>query len=275
MHKVLVVGNGFYLSAGMKTSYKDFLSSEFYTRHKDAYLFNFLSKASITNDWFDVELFLKNYALALSGNISKVPRIFVGAFEKLSDPAIFNFAKKYFLSEYRSLKEALKLYLEAEESRGVLEFSTGSDSYFKKTHIENKFHSILNFNYTRAALDKTFCKVEESPDILHLHGSLMTDDIVFGVDDGFADISDEFLFLKKSSHASYGSFPSLKLVALNAREMHFYGLSFGVTDDSHFLPLFKFLSSENAQISIEEKSYQGVTSDWGVGDLSLIRNWNR
>jgi hypothetical protein len=53
--------------------------------------------------------------------------------------------------------------------------------------------------------------------------------------------------------------------------MHFYGLSFGETDNSHFRPLFEFLCSDDARVSINDLSSEGVATDWG-GRNPLLRD---
>ena len=246
MNKVLIVGNGFDLSAGLKTSYGDFINSELFTSHSGSLLFDRLKARYVKSKWVDIELFLKSYARCisvpsrrvdlLSGEDRRALHIFLKNDDHL-DQATENFHE-----EYVSLKKALVDYLNDQDDLGKIDFKNGVDRYFSENHTSKKFNAVLTFNYTSQALRKVFSGCDP-PDILHLHGSLVQNDVVFGVDDQVEGVSEEFLFLTKSDHASYGKFPSLKSIALESDEMHFFGLSFGETDDSHFRPLFEFLSS--------------------------------
>jgi hypothetical protein len=272
MYKVLVVGNGFDLSAGIKTSYANFIASNNFCKNKDRYLFRHLNSASTLNGWVDVEVFLKNYAFFLSGNPARVRQDFQEVLNIPLDMARYiGQAKSNFFNDFVLLKNALVDYLQSEDIEDKIEFQNGVDSYFSENHLSDPFHAVLNFNYTSNSLSTLFGLSDSRPEIIHLHGSLELNDIVFGVDDEFIDISNDFLFLKKSSHPSYGNFPSLKLAAQHSTEMHFYGLSFGETDNSHFRPLFEFLCSDDARVSINDLSSEGVATDWG-GRNPLLRD---
>ena len=63
--KLLVIGNGFDLALGLKTSYLDFmrwLKNEHYM--DDAYLYKYLSSKFYQQRWIDIENELRQYSLS-------------------------------------------------------------------------------------------------------------------------------------------------------------------------------------------------------------------
>ena len=64
-NKLLVIGNGFDLALGLKTSYLDFmrwLKNEHYM--DDAYLYRYLSSKLNQKRWIDIENELRQYSLS-------------------------------------------------------------------------------------------------------------------------------------------------------------------------------------------------------------------
>lgn len=62
--KIIVIGNGFDLSLGLKTSYKDFIQSENFNLlvEKENTLALYLDKKKEINNWVDIEKELTNYS---------------------------------------------------------------------------------------------------------------------------------------------------------------------------------------------------------------------
>jgi len=214
---VLIIGNGFDLNLGLKTSYKDFIGSEFFTRNledSNLPLFKHLEEVNKTN-WIDIEKELESY----------------------SKSEVETYA---FLLEYKKLCEELKSYIKSIELADV---DQKSHAYRLLENIKGEQFFILNFNYTNSvevilnSLGVPKYKIDES--IIHVHGSVKQDDIIFGVDEG-ASINNEHSFLRKTSSSLYDGEQVRE--ALNGFEcLSIFGHSLGESDHMYF-ECFKNLS---------------------------------
>lgn len=78
--KVLIIGNGFDLNLGRKTSYKDFYESEFCPRYYPAPLIYHLNTKWGDNldevKWYDLENELEKYCLNIHNNGDKIKDIY-------------------------------------------------------------------------------------------------------------------------------------------------------------------------------------------------------
>ena len=229
---LLIVGNGFDLSIGFKTSYGDFMKSSYFPHEETSNLCSYLHKQYEENmGWIDIENELSEYSRML-------------ATKKLN-------AKKYntildidsLREEYDELKSSLKCYLQEETKRA---FGPSPDNPAKRVIDQLPAESkIISFNYTsiieRMTRDR-FCASKGN--LLHIHGSLAPyDDIVFGVEDS-AKLSKEHVFLYKvhSPHLKVQEFSDW----LNSAErIIFYGYSLGDTDRQYFEKFFRKLCSDD------------------------------
>lgn len=229
---LLIVGNGFDLSMGFKTSYGDFMKSSYFPHEETSNLCSYLHKQYEENmGWIDIENELSEYSRMLTT-------------KKLN-------AKKYntildidsLREEYDELKSSLKCYLQEETKRA---FGPSPDNPAKRVIDQLPAESkIISFNYTsiieRMTRDR-FCASKGN--LLHIHGSLAPyDDIVFGVEDS-AKLSKEHVFLYKvhSPHLKVQEFSDW----LNSAErIIFYGYSLGDTDRQYFEKFFRKLCSDD------------------------------
>lgn len=210
MSHVLIIGNGFDLNLGLKTSYKDFIDSEFFTRNLEDSslpLFKHLEDVNKTN-WIDIEKELVNY----------------------SKSEVETYA---FLFEYKRLCEELKSYIKSIELNNV---DKSSHAYRLLENIKGEQFLILNFNYTDSvevilnSLGVPQYKIDEA--IIHVHGSVKQNDIIFGVDDD-ARINNEHSFLRKTSSSLYDG--KRVMQALNDFEcLSIFGHSLGESDHMYF-----------------------------------------
>jgi hypothetical protein len=228
MSKILITGNGFDLNMGLKTSYKDFLKSYEFKRIKDASndngLLTYLSTVKIVEGWTGVEHELKKY---IQKNL--------------------NIDSKKLEVEFIQLKEALTNYLFSIEN--YFRVKNRRDNNLKihkpiayELLIEENFSKIITFNYTNIFLDLGHFKY------VYIHGSLEDNNIVFGVED--TAVKPEFYFLNKSAHHVYGAI-NLRDEIENIEEIHFFGCALGETDDTHFKPVFEYLTSRDSRNEIK------------------------
>ncbi len=211
---VLIIGNGFDLSFGLKTSYNDFVESN---EFNDLLLIKnqlalYLKSQKDLNNWIDVENELANYS-----NLH---------LEKAND----------FLNDFNKLSFQLKKYLET-----IVTFGYNQDSMAFKL-IENIIDYktlILDFNYTDT-LDLILTDLlgefhKESVHHIKIHGSIESE-IIFGIDDK-ATIYEDHIFLKKSVNKNYKTLNIDKFLS-ESNSIGVFGHSLGETDHMYFNKFF-------------------------------------
>lgn len=212
---ILIIGNGFDLNLGLKTSYNDFLKSSNFNsllNSKNNLAIHLKNKHDLAN-WIDIENELKNYSH--NGNVH-FRLNFEQDFENLS-----NELKKYLLEiDYSSLNKNSKAY-----------------ELFKK--IAEEDFLIFDFNYTRTAKsilsELRFRETEIDARLIKVHGSI-DDDIIFGVEDN-ANLFPGHVFLRKAYS------PNFKGVRINehiknTNKLYIFGHSLGETDHMYFEDFF-------------------------------------
>lgn len=229
---LLIVGNGFDLSMGFKTSYGDFMQSPFYPKNNSTLCLHLWKKYRENMGWIDIENELSEYSKLLS------------SFELETDQDKSKWGVDTFRKEYEELKSSLKSYLQEETRREfVLKNNNPAVSVINNLPDDSK---IISFNYTRIIERMTwerFCTSKSN--LLHIHGSLAAyDDIVFGVEDS-AKLSKEHVFLYKAYSQSLKA-REFSLWLNSAGRIIFYGYSLGDTDRQYFEKFFQKLCSENS-----------------------------
>lgn len=217
MKNVYLIGNGFDLNLGLRTSYNDFVNSDFFMMHVggNSELFNHLYQVHQNSNWIDIERELGVFSKASSD------------YHKL-------------LSDYKSLCQSLKDYI---KSIDVSSINLESSAY--KLFSENELgdFTVVNFNYTDSVCHilKSLGyddKVRER--ILHVHGSVAQDEIIFGVDDK-ARINEWHTFLYKSTSSIFNDRGCIDALN-NFDSLHIFGHSLGESDHMYFR-FFNLLSS--------------------------------
>jgi hypothetical protein len=214
---ILIIGNGFDLNLGLKTSYEDFLESPQFNL-LDNHLSNYLSKLQKMKNWIDVEKELKNYS----------------AHEARLHPVSFLFKPNFTL-----LSNALMEYLKTINYRNIDRRSHAYKLIRKISSIPNFI--IIDFNYTnstRIILEELGFSLKEIDKILiKIHGSIEEEKIIFGVEDG-ANISSNHLFLRKAYPRHFKGI-NLDNGLKNIQKIHFFGHSIGETDHTYFFEFFR------------------------------------
>lgn len=306
MKRILIIGNGFDLCLGLKTSYRDFLGSTAFKLliGNDNMLAAYLEYKNQIQNWVDVEHELKNYANGVAG-LSNDFNNYLLYKQKTSHSPIYHHHKndkrtplEQLLSnrkdalkqEFVKLKQALHDYLStgfnfitpagAGESNAVrlLRFGTlfdterGYHNFNFPGSIEQKvFDEIFTFNYTNPLKKLGYTSHERGLEPYFIHGSLNQNNIVFGVEDG--SVPDEFNFLLKSDHAAFGLAPDLLLTISNeAREFHFFGCSLGDTDNAHFVDLFSTLAKNRDVMNEVTPKHKLFFYVYGKSGYQHIRN---
>lgn len=229
---LLIVGNGFDLSMGFKTSYGDFMKSSYFPHEETSSLCSYLHKQYEENmGWIDIENELSEYSRILT-----TKKLNAKKFNTILDIDSLR-------EEYDELKSSLKCYLQEETKRA---FGPSPDNPAKRVIDQLPAESkIISFNYTsiieRMTRDR-FCASKGN--LLHIHGSLAPyDDIVFGVEDS-AKLSKEHVFLYKA-HSPHLKVQEFSDWLNSAERIIFYGYSLGDTDRQYFEKFFRKLCSDD------------------------------
>lgn len=231
--KLYIIGNGFDLDLGIKSSYNDFFKSSQFEKlikpNSDCDFAKYLSKQVNNNTnikWVDIEIELKRYV----NNICSK-------------------SATSFKEEFNSLTKALQSYLLSVNVFNTNDESKGSVLLAKK--IINDLHSnqsttrIINFNYTSniVKLVEKFNRKNYSTeliDLIHVHGKL-DDEIILGIEDGaLIEQKEDFVFLKKGMYQVYTN-NKWHQSYLGANEITIFGHSLGESDQDVFKPMFQNL----------------------------------
>lgn len=210
---VLVIGNGFDLNLGLKTSYFDFLKSpqfESLIYIKKNQLSVYLKEAHDAKLWIDVENELKQFSK-----------------QRTED----------FEAEYEDLCLALMEYLKGLDYNDI---NKESKAYQLIKDIRFKDFLILDFNYTDSIvsiLDDFGLGHFANEKIIKVHGSVGTEKIVFGIEDDI-QIYPNHIFLKKTCNLNYTPIPFNRLLD-KANQVIFFGHSLGETDHMYFEKYFQ------------------------------------
>ena len=220
---VLIIGNGFDLDLGLKTSYMDFADSEFWPKgiliekeniYRKQGLLAFLDKYKSDN-WFDLESLLKKFA---DSNYSYVEMTYNRSSRVEENKQLFY-----------GIIQNLSFYLNKQQECASLNHPSLASQFISKC---NYFNKIYTFNYTDINYLAERLGYGTSCNVIHLHGSIKENNIILGVDESDVLI-DSYRFLQKSFNSNYKSHHLLADLD-KANEVIFFGFSFSTIDLGYF-----------------------------------------
>lgn len=230
---LLILGNGFDLDLGFRTSYGAFMESQEFQNFQEAtYLGKYLSdEQNKSKTWIDIEKELSKYCLEIKQSGLMTP--------------MKTYGRKLLQQEHESLKDALKKYLRKETCRDYRIDSSSNALRLLYQIGENSSNRIVTFNYTELVENiSSNAFASYNHNLLHVHGSLHAeDDIVFGVEDDVA-LPKEHAFLYKA-YSKYKQTQTFAKWLSEAHNIIFYGYSLGDTDKQYFASFFKDLCRYN------------------------------
>ena len=292
-NRILIVGNGFNLDLGFKTSYGAFCEKFFKNNvinelHCKSGLFQFLKeKADKSEYWFDLEDEMRNYVLESR---------FICSSTKKEDLLFYNYLNSYthfwmttfgYITEFNELKEYHQDNPNSLDST-VNRFpnrirNRDSIAYDIIKHIvSNKsyFNQIVSFNYTnlrnilRCVLGETVgfgqpqldTQFEQLPPVQYLHCNFDDDKVILGIeqvilnkDHQRVEVPEAFSFLQKCNQ--FSSLSERQRVIediMAADELVIFGHSLGTSDADYFRPLFKDMFAEKP---LHERKITIITRD--------------
>ena len=174
---LLILGNGFDLSLGLKTSYANFMASDLFTKWvkikhfpnakvnlHDMNLFNYLHLQKGLRNWIDVEEELKKYA-----SEQRVEYYY----DNGSTHFLNNISTADINNSYQILCFALQTYIKTLDYTGVNEDSLSLE--LLRAVLRRKQNDVVTFNYT----DVSWVVSKPRGSIEYMHGNT-TDGIILG-----------------------------------------------------------------------------------------------
>lgn len=229
---IVVLGNGFDLDLGLKTSYSDFIN-EYYLnpneekKIKTNTLINDILDEYRDTGWINIEEFLREYAIDLS---------------KRGIPKNRNIKE-----EYIKLCRDLSSYMYVDKYQ--IGYNKESCAYQIITFIANNNLPVFTLNYTDlSTIFKEITKNDEYDDshVSYIHGKSMVEwegkepPIILGIDS--VPVKEDFRCMIKSIQKYYN--PGVVSALSFARNVIFFGVGFGITDAPYFKDFFNMVMNE-------------------------------
>lgn len=232
--KILILGNGFDLDLGLKSRYRDFMTSSTWKGVEGreyiltCNLLRYLEEKNEIETWFDAESELLNYALEMTEGTYASPQ------------ETDREGHKYFLA-------MLKKYLAKEQENYKLNSSRVADMLMKAVVANGFFDEVYTFNYTD--VNKVLSKVGlfVPIQITYMHGSLREhDNIILGIETD-KPIHKDYQFLFKTNSRFY-RYNSLIESMEKADEIVFFGHSINGMDFPYFKDFFMQQASSSEDV---------------------------
>lgn len=279
MNIIFMIGNGFDINCGMKCRYTDVYKEYIKEPSQSESIERF--KRNIDPDsqtWADFEVamakFLPNFSTEgefllclrdfkkyLNYHLNKEDQ---RIWQQLSNSHVIDEARKEMTRSFNVFYQGISPNLD----RRIEEFFKGSAPFYR----------VITFNYT-SSFDKLYKPLSGAKDnsVLHIHGSLDSDDIILGMDNvkqlpmvpfNFSERS-ERAFIKPTFNRQYDEVRFAKAITWieSSSVICVYGLSLGESDftwrdsivkwlmekDSHHLFLYKYDYSSLSHLTADEK----------------------
>jgi hypothetical protein len=267
--QLYIIGNGFDMDLGIDSSYNSyFRSKHFEVLCKSSPIAMFVKKLNDKNNgenWVDFEEAIKLYCIDLLHK------------EELSDieKTIKYQNRRDFENHFNEIRKSISEFLTEEASKiDLSSLQKEKKSLIIAKEIIERFHEtsnkggglitennnfkVITFNYTNSLKelikieakkiwigDKQFINnIEKLEDnVIHIHGSLVKNDIILGIEDVPDIVPKETFFIRKSIFVDYSKF-SLELMR-KANNVTIFGHSLGTSDEMYFKKLFN-LWKQNA-----------------------------
>lgn len=227
---IIILGNGFDLDLGLKTSYSEFAGSLQWKELMDnnahsldeSWLLGFLKSKYDVNQWIDIESALLEYALDKTKS-----HIMAYASEDAKD--------------FNALCQALKTYLRDQQDHFSPSVHSVASEFMKLIASLSGQSSLYSFNYTDLNVLAGKYSLTMNHTVHHIHGSLADDDdIILGIETG-ERIDDQYAFLFKTQNRHYTHTNILKDLR-DKEEYVFFGHSLNGMDYEYFKYTFQDLA---------------------------------
>ncbi len=247
----IILGNGFDLDLGLKTSYKDFIKSnqfcalleESHNISIDLNIFLFIKNQSQLETWGGVEASLLEFAQKFDTQPNSETR-------------------KLIHFQYERLEQGITEYLRNINYEAIKENSCA----IYLLHKLNDMVNVYSYNYT----DVNKVPAINNKSIKYIHGTLKENNIILGIQD--ANINNGLNFMKKSYHCNYNSVEFINDMLVSERIL-FFGHSLCLSDKEYFTSLFK-VSPNNKCRHIDFVIYDNNDVDLILDNIEQISGLN-
>ena len=239
---LLILGNGFDLALGLKTSYTSFIESDIFTKkvnlrsfpnakfnEHDKNIHNYLIRRKWMNNWIDVEMELKSYA-----SNQKVEYLYDDGKSLYTS----NRSDGTIRASFTILCLDLQTYISSLDYSTISENSIPLELY--RTIASHKQNDIVSFNYTDL---KRLDRKPPKSNIEYIHGNV-NEGIILGFQ-RFDDMAPGYEYMIKVENPNYKSC-HLATKMMVADEIIIFGHSLGITDHYYFQQFFDKQTSEKA-----------------------------
>jgi len=271
---LLIIGNGFDLQCGLKTSYADFfawLRKDSKRANDNFWTVHFLNNMPTGNGWVDVEAkllkilpknkgvnqFLRQCVSRANSYVSR--RSGIGTVRHCEDketeyiamyimnnimPSMrpFSFNSCWFLDELNKFENQFSEYLRTEVSGKKDSYTKNVAQLMSTIADDGEVLNVLNFNYTDPfGLDCSHVEFNKKyMDLVrqksNVHGVCEEDNIIFGVDYTEDLAQDMHIFTK--THRKMTQSINSEALPWHISTIKFYGHSLGKADYSYFQSIF-------------------------------------
>jgi hypothetical protein len=234
MKTVVIIGNGFDLDLGLKTSYRDFVTSQECKMLQQGgrnYLLSMIANKFHLLNWIDLEEELKQFAIRHSPIALPRHRDFKAEFQDIT-----KCLHKYLTRIQESIKET-----------GLREISCAAQLLKLMCEYPSEFE-IYNFNYTDLNVFAETLGYKGCLDCSNVHGKLEGGSIILGFEDDVHELRD-FHYMIKTFNSNYST-SHVRESLSKAREVIIFGHSLGKTDYPYFSEFFTTKSSGSSETDV-------------------------
>lgn len=238
--RILILGNGFDLDLGLKTSYKDFCKSRYWPFKKLQHIYDgrytfpmSLSDSLLlekdNNTWFDIEATMGKYACHKRRD--KSGYVHADSIETAKNDK----------TQYECLMSSLRDYLQEVQEKTQIKRDSIAAQVFISIINNGYYNKIFTFNYTNLKYLAEQIGVNQAFRYTHMHGSLDSG-IILGIESRM-DFDPLYRFMCKEYNPFYQT--RLLIRYLNeAQEVIFFGHSLSAIDYHYFQSFFKKQSED-------------------------------
>lgn len=237
MKTVVIIGNGFDLDLGLKTSYRDFVTSKECKELQQGgrnYLLSMIANKFYLQHWIDLEEELKQ--LAIRHSSIALPR------------------HRDFKAEFQDITKCLHKYLtrvqESVKETGLRKISCAAQLLKLMCEYPSEFE-IYNFNYTDLNVFAEVLGYKRGIDCSNVHGKLEGGSIILGFEDDVHGLQD-FHYMIKTFNSNYST-SHVRESLSKASEVIIFGHSLGKTDYPYFSEFFTIKSSGSSKTDVPTK----------------------
>ncbi len=245
---LVILGNGFDLDLGLKTSYIDFWNSRkdiiknTYWKKFGNYD-NYLPPLATSIDqviytWGDLEEILREYA----SPETKLENQALDIFRHIDVLNKVNINEEYF----RIIKQEIINYLKEQQCQNINEHSLAAQCLQQWGSSKDELN-IFNFNYTDINEYAKKFNINRNFEVNYIHGNLKNKNIILGVGD--AQLYEGYGFVLKKVQGAKIS--PIEEAILKAKKVIFFGVSFGFNDFQYFKEFFLAIKEGKLKTSID------------------------